>query len=223
MVFSFVSRCSLLTADSLHPVYHVWRSYSLGQGFVKDKWNWALLSILLATFGLARHLQNLIPKCQLCRTSEALVRGHWRNMAVVFLITQGPLKGSDQESTEENKFSWLFWGLFPLPQYLVYNAVACFFLAPGKYFLGDVLEIWVLSKHKLGGEQGVECANKTRMREKNGGEGELNRRNILLVVRTLKILQGCFVMFSESPRSSNLFHAMESKFSSNWSAYQCSH
>lgn len=39
-------------------------------------------------------------------------------------------------------------------------------------FLGDVLEIWVLSKQKLGGEQDVECASKTRMREeKKGGRG----------------------------------------------------
>lgn len=40
------------------------------------------------------------------------------------------------------------------------------------FFLGDVLEIWVLSKQKLGGEQGVECASKTRMGEKKkGGRG----------------------------------------------------
>lgn len=36
------------------------------------------------------------------------------------------------------------------------------------FFLGDVLEIWVLSKQKLGGEPGVECASKTIMGEKKG-------------------------------------------------------
>lgn len=37
------------------------------------------------------------------------------------------------------------------------------------FFLGDVLEIWVLSKQKLGREQGVECASKTRMGERKKG------------------------------------------------------
>jgi len=41
-------------------------------------------------------------------------------------------------------------------------------------FLGDVLETWVLSKRKLDGEQGVECARITRMggkrkKKKEGG------------------------------------------------------
>lgn len=40
------------------------------------------------------------------------------------------------------------------------------------FSLGDVLETWVLSKRKLGGEQGVECASKTRMgEEKKKGIG----------------------------------------------------
>lgn len=33
-----------------------------------------------------------------------------------------------------------------------------------------MLEIWVLSKQRLGGEEGVECASKKRMGEKKKGE-----------------------------------------------------
>lgn len=67
----------------------------------------------------------------------------------------------------------------------------------GNIFLRDVLETWVLSKRKLGEEQGVECASKTRMRGKEiegGGGSGSSTEETLLVVRAYEILRGSFVM-----------------------------
>lgn len=62
------------------------------------------------------------------------------------------------------------------------------------FFLGDVLKTWVLSKRKLGGEQGVEYASKTRMggkkRRGGGGQGAHSTEETLLVVRIARSFGG---------------------------------
>lgn len=62
-------------------------------------------------------------------------------------------------------------------------------------------------------------AKKGWEKKKRGRRG-FNRRNTVLVERTGKILQGCFVKFYWSPCSSNLLCAVGGKFPSNRSAHQ---